>query len=659
MGSRALARQQATPAAVAGISRYVEVPYDHLVRSATVNARANDYGKEGLAELAALIKAKGLLQPLVVRAGDMIGHYEIFAGGRRHAAVGMLIRSGDWPAARPVPCIERDDDDNSALEASLIENIGREAMHPVREFEVFAEVHRNGADVEAIARRYGVSTRTVRQRLALGRLAPEIREAWSDGKLDADAAKAFAACRDPKHQAAIYKQLAKSGSLQAWNVRQKLGNNRPKLTDPRVAFVGLDRYRAAGGGVVEALFEDDGYVEDGALLDSMVTERLDERCKELEADGWSFCVPESDALGHYAWQRLQPKKSYTPEEKARLKEIDAEVQNDEVIGEAHDALEDERAAIEEAVEARGFSARQKAQSGCVISLDGGRVEIGYGLVRPKPGQKPAAARDSYPIHGDQDDAGDVGTAPGAKNDDGGTGISAALTMTITEQQTIAAQRTVAEAPVAALRLAIAGLRSYANPVKLRTEGYRASSSPELGDFVDELAALGDDVDLAAEFARAVARALDLRLYSPRSTLHGSGEKGSKPEPNAALIAALPGEAYLAQMRALFDPEDYFKRAPAEIARQAVMEMTGGEVYVPPSTRKADLAAQAAERARGSGWLPAELRHPEYELIKPKTPKYRPPEERARRAMHGTGEDEKETAGEAPPRRRRARVGAGG
>ncbi len=74
------------------------------------------------------------------------------------------------------------------------------------------------------------------------------------------------------------------------------------------------------------------------------------------------------------------------------------------------------------------------------------------------------------------------------------------------------------------------------------------------------------------------------------------------------------------MRERFSPDDYFKRATKAIALAAIEEMREagcGDGLAPEDVladmKKADLAAAAAGAARECGWLPPELRHPDYAL----------------------------------------------
>jgi len=600
------------------------VAYDRLALSPALNVRAGDYKPEGIDELAALILAKGLIQPLTVRAGTKGGKHEIVDGGRRYTAIGRLRKSGDWPASRPVPCIIRDEDAAAARETSLVANISREPMHPVRELEVFAELHSGGADVASIAHRYGVSEKLVRQRLALGGLAPEIRHAWKEGRISAETAQAFATCRDVARQIKLFRELSKNHQLQAWAVKQALVKDKPRLDDHRLSFIGgVDAYKAAGGHVVESLFKDDGYLEDGKLLEQLVTARMVAKCEELRDDGWSFAVPVSDVKGqnHWTWQRVRPGKvEYTAAEERRMKELDAEREALEAIdmltyeqSERIDAIDDEYRTIEHTGESRAYSAAQKKKSGCVV--DG--ADITYGLVRPKPG-KDAKGKQTVAAGDDNDndiDNPDVDPRRERQEDDAGEPrISNSLMMSISEKQTMAAAKALASSPAVALAIVVAGLRSHDSaPVKITSAGFHGAKGAiddtgygNFGEVLDDLAGK----DLTEELARALSRTLDLRRYAAND--HAFGHKCDSAG-IAALVAWLPGDTYLAEMRVEFDAGDYFHRSPAAVIRAAIAEMDPRR-QVSASAKKKDLVAIATELADPMGWLPEELRHPEYVLL---------------------------------------------
>src|SRR5258708_18559189 len=85
--------------------------------------------QQALAELAASIRAQGLMQPLLVRpVGSSNGRdqYELIAGERRWRAAQLAGLS-------EVPALVRDVQDSAALAMALIENIQREDLNPIEE----------------------------------------------------------------------------------------------------------------------------------------------------------------------------------------------------------------------------------------------------------------------------------------------------------------------------------------------------------------------------------------------------------------------------------------------------------------------------------------------------------------------------------------------
>jgi ParB family chromosome partitioning protein len=98
-----------------------------------------------LEELAASIKAQGLIQPISVRSVDG-GRYEIIAGERRW-------RASQIAGLSAVPVLIRDIPDEAVLAMSLIENIQREDLNPLEEaaglqrlIDEFGMTHQEAAD---------------------------------------------------------------------------------------------------------------------------------------------------------------------------------------------------------------------------------------------------------------------------------------------------------------------------------------------------------------------------------------------------------------------------------------------------------------------------------------------------------------------------------
>ncbi len=142
--------------------------------------------EQALNELAASIKAQGLMQPLLVRpiARDS---YELIAGERR------------WRAAKiaglaEVPVLIREVPDNAALAMALVENIQRENLNPIEEaaglqrlLDEFRMTHEQAAD--AIGRSRSATTNLLR----LLKLAKPVQGMVMDGALDMGHARALLA----------------------------------------------------------------------------------------------------------------------------------------------------------------------------------------------------------------------------------------------------------------------------------------------------------------------------------------------------------------------------------------------------------------------------------------------------------------------------------
>lgn len=133
------------------------------------------------------VKARGVLVPIIVRPGadegkpDMFG---IIAGARRFHAATLALQDGGEADALPCAIIEPGDD-AAALEASLIENIGRLDPDEVTQWESFTRLVKEGRSVEQIGQTFGLTDLYVRRILALGNLLPRIRDLYRREEINA------------------------------------------------------------------------------------------------------------------------------------------------------------------------------------------------------------------------------------------------------------------------------------------------------------------------------------------------------------------------------------------------------------------------------------------------------------------------------------------
>jgi ParB family chromosome partitioning protein len=142
-----------------------------------------------LAELAASIKAQGLMQPILVRP---VGHnsadrYEIIAGERR-------FRAAQMAGLTEVPVLVKDVDDQAAAAMALIENIQREDLNPLEEAQ---GIHRLITDFdfthEQAAGAVGRSRSAVSNLLRLLNLAKPVQTMLMAGDIDMGHARALLA----------------------------------------------------------------------------------------------------------------------------------------------------------------------------------------------------------------------------------------------------------------------------------------------------------------------------------------------------------------------------------------------------------------------------------------------------------------------------------
>jgi ParB family chromosome partitioning protein len=184
-----------------GSARPVELDIDLLTPNPHQPRQSLDEAR--LDELAASIRANGVLQPVLVRHVE--GRYEIVAGERR------------WRAAQragllKVPVVVRDVPDDKLLEVAVIENIQREDLNAVEEAQAF----RRMADElqlsqEAIAAAVGKDRATVANYMRLLRLPAEVRNDLASGALTMGHARALLSLADEAAQRRVAREIVARG----------------------------------------------------------------------------------------------------------------------------------------------------------------------------------------------------------------------------------------------------------------------------------------------------------------------------------------------------------------------------------------------------------------------------------------------------------------
>lgn len=166
-----------------------------------------DFDEEALKELAQSIKAVGVIQPIIVcREGE---RYSIVAGERRYRAARLA-------GLEEIPAIVRDWENQTRLEAALIENLQRDDLNPIEEaMGVKKLMEETGLTQEAASERLGKSRPAVANLLRLLNLPENVIQMLRDGRLSAGHGRALVTVEPSKQE-----KLAQLCVAQGWSVRQ-------------------------------------------------------------------------------------------------------------------------------------------------------------------------------------------------------------------------------------------------------------------------------------------------------------------------------------------------------------------------------------------------------------------------------------------------------
>ena len=375
-------------------SKVRNISLSQLVLSPT-NVRKTPATAAEEAQLEASIRARGILQNLIVHPTpiDGKGVYEVDAGGRRLKILQKLAAEGVVDADHPVPCLVREP--AASLETSLMENTIRAAMHPADEFSAMAELIDAGATIDEVAKRFGTSERHVKQRLRLGKLAPELLDAYRAGDISLDVVTAFTLGADHAAQLAVWNQLKDNSYIQPYTVKRLLTERAVPLDSDMGMFVGAEAYEAAGGTITRDLFsgDEDGFLNDAALVHRLAIEKLEAKAEELRPQwAWTRAVldPEYRMLAQYG--RIEPRPAKIPAELAaeierieqrlgELEELDLDELTDELAAEAAQ-LEERRTEIDDIIDGLAvYTKKDRKRAGCIVTIgNDGEFSLHQGLI---------------------------------------------------------------------------------------------------------------------------------------------------------------------------------------------------------------------------------------------------------------------------------------
>lgn len=220
------------------------------------------YEEDSLTELADSIREHGVLQPILVR--PVGSQYELIAGERRWRASRMAQRDS-------IPAIVVEFDDETALEASIIENLQREDVSPLEEASMFRKMTGLGYSVRQLAQKIGKDKGYVENRMRLADAPQEIRDLVSVRKDTLSHAYELMKIRDERTRRRLAKKVA-AGELTLAKLRAITGGD---PTKPEDGSKPTRRARTVAGKIVAALDTDDALVNNRVRLAGAVDELVE------------------------------------------------------------------------------------------------------------------------------------------------------------------------------------------------------------------------------------------------------------------------------------------------------------------------------------------------------------------------------------------------
>jgi ParB family transcriptional regulator, chromosome partitioning protein len=655
-----------------------DIPFNKLVLSQS-NVRRIKAGIS-IEDLAEDIAHRGkLLQSLYVRPildaeGQDTGMFEVPAGGRRYRALELLVKQKRLAKTAPIPCIVGEaGDEISAEEDSLAENVHRVALHPLDQFRAFQTLREQRKSEEEIAAIFFVSVNVVKQRLRLAAVSLKLLDVYADDGMSLEQLMAFSVTADHARQEQVWENVNKSGYDEPYQIRRVLTERAVQASDKRARFVGVAAYEAAGGNVLRDLFEEDGggWLEDIALLERLVAEKLRTEAETIAAEGWKWIeVAPSFPYGHdHGLRRLEGEPAdLTIDEQVSLDALQAEYaalqekyedadeipdEADTRLGELEQAIAvfDERPHI--------FDAAAVAHAGAFVNIDtDGTLQVARGYVRredeaafvtaaAEPDLETSAATPGPDDRGQSPPTaqGSVITMAGQalqdeEEDDAIRPLPDRLVIELTAHRTLALQDAVAAQPQVAMTALLhklcldafhrtygpgcleAGVRhvqlsvqapelkesASAKSIAARHDAWKADVPADEASLWDWLVAL-DDASRLALLAHCVSSGVNA-LFEKVDRHGGPGITSHGLQRRLDQAERLARAVGLDMVEAGWRPtvDNYLGRVTKGRILDAVREARGeSSAQLVDHLKKSEMAKEAERLLEGAGWLPEPLR----------------------------------------------------
>ncbi|MBO9427640.1 MULTISPECIES: ParB/RepB/Spo0J family partition protein [Stappiaceae] len=181
---------EASPAPEKVVRDSRKVPIEHLEPNPR-NPRKT-FTEKDLADLSESLKAKGIVQPILVRpAAGKANRFEIIAGERRW-------RAAQRAGLHEAPIIIRDVTDQEALELAIIENVQRADLNPIEEAMGYEQLTAEFSYSQGeLAKVIGKSRSHVANTMRLLKLPNSVKDYLAEGLLTAGHARALITVDDP------------------------------------------------------------------------------------------------------------------------------------------------------------------------------------------------------------------------------------------------------------------------------------------------------------------------------------------------------------------------------------------------------------------------------------------------------------------------------
>ena len=642
------------------LSQSRDIPFNKLALSQS-NVRRIKAGVS-IEELAQDIARRTLLQSLTVRPvldgdGNETGMFEVPAGGRRYRALELLVQQKRLARTAPIPCVVRTE--GLAEEDSLAENVQRAPLHPLDQFRAFRDLREKGMSEEEIAAVFFVSVQVVKQRLKLASVSPKLLDVYAEDGMTLDQLMAFTVNPDHERQEQVWEALQRSHNKEAYYVRRLLTEGAVRASDKRALFVGVEAYEAAGGDVMQDLFQQDdgGWLQNPVLLDRLVAEKLEHEAAAIRAQQWKWVEVALDfPYGHtYGLRQISGEPiAMTEEEIATAEALRAEYDRLEQAHAEDDELPEETdqrlGEIETALAALDerpvkYDPDEVARAGVFISIDGsGELRIERGYIRPEdepasPEAQPESGAEANRIETASQDAAEApdvsSPSPEEREEEDEQGIKPIpdrLMSELTAYRTLALRDALAQDPDVAFRAALHALclrlfyrytpescldidvksvvfagqapglndSGVAKAVDERHRRWSEHLPRESAELWDALCAFDPD-SRNALFAHCVALSVNA-VYEPWNRRPRALSHADRIAEAVRLDVAAAGWSPTA--------DNYFGRVTKARIVEAVREARGDTAaQLIELLKKGEMAARAEELLAGSGWIPEPLRTP--------------------------------------------------